>query len=769
MDYQDQYQIPPIYAQGLSNPGMSQHGHSLAFCSKIDQVNALPLAFLFSSAAKAQEMSYIWLDNTQVLTNASNMVEISWPTLEAGFASPSRSDADWTKPYPGTALPRFTAHLRIANDVPFPSSVTKENVMTNVAAISYSVPPLLIGSNGFPNSMDSSYTVPDPTQNIKHNYSFLPTECQQDLKISSWGSFKSQTRAICSANAFDPVVKSCQDTLGLIRANVLTKVFTVDEVAHTGFNNPHNQTSYYAASNRTYVVVTVFGHSANISNAVEPVAELACLRPTWSVLPTPTITSARISSTTTSVSRKTSAAASSKATSTQSASSSSTNASPTLVIHYISKLPFLLRHNEAFAGSKAVQNLCLESDNRSYAHAHNARFIISNVVPEMLADNDKPYCIWYPHMANKDTYHNLAKQYPGIQYLVGQAYAVTGYTKLYSKLDILPEVSIAEEARDNLHNEGSKAIFDTIIRQPVCYQVLDDYNRRLNIDSPSSPAWMNGNVAVQSTLNGLHYFNIAEDYNINQVSSDTTNHKPLAAKDLTLFHTPLLSHLPTTNKDALILMAAYKGNLDRYVRLRRPVMLYNEAKAIVRGIYHNTTFAKWWSLQELQPDQSLIKAAYIARFIMYNMPSLIWWPLVPREATLKELTRLQPDMKLQEQAHQQQNNSWPSSPNQNYFVDYLAEYAKELGVSVHRTNNATDCLDAAVRDKEPTTLWLSTYVAGRPYALVNSKPSGSIYPGGSQAKAAKWELLIYSSEELRHKAEDSKFMLYNDYVFSDKE
>ncbi|KAL0935448.1 uncharacterized protein CTRU02_210039 [Colletotrichum truncatum] len=480
-----------------------------------------------------------------------------------------------------------------------------------------------------------------------------------------------------------------------------------------------------------------------------------------------------------------------------------------------------IRHNEAFANSEAVRKLCLKSDNRSYARARNARLIMSNIVPEMLTDDDMPYCIWYPHVASEETYRELAERHPGMRYLVGRACAVAGYSKLYGELDILPEVSIAEEARDNSSSEGSKAIFDAIMRQPICYKVLDDYKRRLNVDNPSSPAWMNGDIAVRSSLNvrlgpdkyeewGLHYFNITEDYNIDRASSEITNHEPLAAEDVALFYTPLLSHLPTTNKDALILMAAYEGNLERYVRLRRPVMLHDEARAIVRGIYHNTTFAKWWSLQEVQPGQRFIKAAYMARFIMVNdlslitpsspirgdMPSLIWWPLVPREATLKELAHRRPDMKLQvamacvegdyrvlweelapepceelwEQARRQQNDSWPSSPNRNYYVDYLEGRAKELGVSVHRTDNATNCLDAAVRDKEPTTFWLSTYVAGRPYVLVDSNPGGSIYPGGTQANAASWELLMCSSEELRREAEDGgEFMLYNDYLFSDKE
>jgi len=48
---------------------------------------------------------------------------------------------------------------------------------------------------------------------------------------------------------------------------------------------------------------------------------------------------------------------------------------------------------------------------------------------------------------------------------VGRACAVAGYTDLYLELQLLPDVSIAEEARDN---EGKgRAIFDEIMAQPV--------------------------------------------------------------------------------------------------------------------------------------------------------------------------------------------------------------------------------------------------------------------------------------------------------------
>lgn len=137
---------------------------------------------------------------------------------------------------------------------------------------------------------------------------------------------------------------------------------------------------------------------------------------------------------------------------------------------------------------------------------------------------------------------------------------------------------------------------------------MDDYNRSVNTHRPRSPAFINGDTAVRSSLDirlgpdrfedwPKHYFNITEDCNVAEISSTKIHDEPLALQDVSLLYTPLPPHLPTTNKDPLILMAAYEGNLDRYVRLSRPWMLRDELYALIRGIYHNTTFAKWWHLE----------------------------------------------------------------------------------------------------------------------------------------------------------------------------
>ncbi|WQF84020.1 hypothetical protein CDEST_09034 [Colletotrichum destructivum] len=471
-----------------------------------------------------------------------------------------------------------------------------------------------------------------------------------------------------------------------------------------------------------------------------------------------------------------------------------------------------IRRNEAFATSDAVQKLCADSEDRAFARARNARLIMSNSVPKITNDEDKPYCIWYPDVASEETYRDLAKRYPDMRYLVGRACAVAGYNALYHELGLLPEVSIAEEARES--SARSKDIFDTIMRQPCCYSILNDYTRSCNLDNPPSPAFTNGDTAVRGTLDirfgpdmyeewGSHCFNIAEDYNIDEVSSEDPHIQELPPNHIELFYTPLLSHLPTIKKNPLILMAAYEGNLDRYVRLRRPQMLHDEEAAVIRGIYHNTTFAKWWWLQDTSRHRRSIKTAALARFIMVNdlsnippagpagleMPALIWWPLIPAAETLKELVRRRPDMKLQvamaciagdyrvlwdalapqpcaelwDQARQEQAHSWPKDFNRNYYVDYLEKRSKELGIDIVFMRTDSQCEDAAVRDKEPTTILLDQGIYELPFVLESSNPDGGVYWRAGKVNAARWQLLISSSEEMRQKArEEDGIRLYDD-------
>lgn len=230
----------------------------------------------------------------------------------------------------------------------------------------------------------------------------------------------------------------------------------------------------------------------------------------------------------------------------------------------------------------------------------NARRIMSNEIPEMTNPDDFPYCIWYPEQATEDTYRELCSRYPQMRYQVGRACAVAGYHDLLKELDLLSECHIAEEARDNRH----WAIYDDIMKASVRYKAMDDYTR--TVYREPVVGHLNADTAVRSYLDiktkfekpdTRHlfrsrrdsYFDITEDDRVDEFSTS----KPVVTEDVTpLLYTPLPADLPTQNKDFLILMAAYYGDVDRYSRLRRPVAVPTEHQCIVRGIYHNTLFAK---------------------------------------------------------------------------------------------------------------------------------------------------------------------------------
>ncbi|KAH8664681.1 hypothetical protein BX600DRAFT_464860 [Xylariales sp. PMI_506] len=452
--------------------------------------------------------------------------------------------------------------------------------------------------------------------------------------------------------------------------------------------------------------------------------------------------------------------------------------------------------------------------------AHNARLIMSNFIPPSMTAIEQPYCIWYPDLATEDTYRELARRYPEMRYQVGRACAVGGYLDLYLELDLLPEVSLAEEARDSACSDrssaaGADAIFKSIMAKPFRYAVMNDYTRSVNLASPKCPAFLNGDTAVYSILKfhissrGKFYFDITEGGNTTRVPAghnqtlEEEGGPPLALEHVPLLYSPLPPDLPTTNKDALILMAAYEGNIDRYIRLRRPVMIADELHAVVRGIYHSTTFARWWSTQPaalLGPDATAIHEAVIARFIMVNdlsrlddnededssdqkgqttfwpMPFLIWYPLFPAEDTLRKLLRLRPGAfpqiamacALADYRHLWDELVLPAdiqpsslqmlwavtagaySPggtaNRNHYTEAVERWAAERGI---RLPSAVAQLEVS-KDKEPTIAWVPPQIQAGSYVIANQQ--GGIYPHGLGANAAEWELYVAVKDGVRRRA-----------------
>ncbi|KAK2591954.1 hypothetical protein QQS21_010358 [Conoideocrella luteorostrata] len=328
-----------------------------------------------------------------------------------------------------------------------------------------------------------------------------------------------------------------------------------------------------------------------------------------------------------------------------------------------------IRYCKEYVANPEVVSMCTTTNDDPrdavFTRTYYARLIMNNVVPDMDVDKPEtlPYCIWYPDVARESTYREVAKRYPMLMYQVGRACAVAGYTKLYNELDILPEVAIAEEARESKAGSG---IYKILMEQPIRYRVMNDYE--LAILSDPKPAFLNADTAVVALLKYVRPYSTPW-YNITDQTFDLLEDQRFGLEHVPygrdnefglehqwLLYTPLIGDLPPMpDKDLLILMAAYHGNVDRYVRLRRPKMIEHEYACCLRGIYHSTPFAKWWYGQPNR-EMDFIKAS-LARFTMMNdiswledspgevLPYLIWWPVQPQYNTLVALVKREPKMK----------------------------------------------------------------------------------------------------------------------------
>ncbi|EGO60032.1 hypothetical protein NEUTE1DRAFT_143574 [Neurospora tetrasperma FGSC 2508] len=320
----------------------------------------------------------------------------------------------------------------------------------------------------------------------------------------------------------------------------------------------------------------------------------------------------------------------------------------------------------------------------SITRALNARAIMSSKVPQMEKEEEFPYCFWHPDLPSEQTLRQLLARYgetrPTIQYQVGRVCAMAGYTALYDELHLLPEVAIAEEARDS-SAPGSKAIYESIMRQPARYSIMDDYALKIRTEDPRPVAFLMGNTCTRQTL--VNYpmpagnlfnphtipapiFDITEDRNLSfDKNALRPSQIPVSEDTLRLLYAPLPLNLPShaasmADKNLLILMAAWSSNIERYSRLRRPgVVIPGELQCIVRGIYHSVFFAKWWASPEqlkVQKQLGINLMPFIhARFVMHNdlswikedtpeedMPTIMWVPDHAEQSTYLAMARMRP-------------------------------------------------------------------------------------------------------------------------------
>ncbi|KAK1778150.1 hypothetical protein QBC45DRAFT_414940 [Copromyces sp. CBS 386.78] len=320
----------------------------------------------------------------------------------------------------------------------------------------------------------------------------------------------------------------------------------------------------------------------------------------------------------------------------------------------------------------------------SITRALNARAIMSGEVPQMEKEEEFPYCFWHPDLPSEQTLRQLIARYgetrPAIRYQVGRVCAMAGYTALYDELDLLPEVAIAEEARDS-STPGSKAIYESIMRQPTRYSIMDDYALKIRTEDPRPGAFLMGNTCTRQTLAKYlmppgNFFNphtipapifdITEDRNLSpDKNAPRPSQIPVSEDTLRLLYAPLPLDLPShaasiADKNLLILMAAWSSNIERYSRLRRPgVVIPGELQCIVRGIYHSVFFAKWWASPEqlaVQKQLGINLMPFIhARFVMHNdlswlkedtpeedMPTIMWVPDHADQSTYLAMAQMRP-------------------------------------------------------------------------------------------------------------------------------
>ncbi|KAI0004662.1 hypothetical protein F4779DRAFT_599573 [Xylariaceae sp. FL0662B] len=250
-----------------------------------------------------------------------------------------------------------------------------------------------------------------------------------------------------------------------------------------------------------------------------------------------------------------------------------------------------IRLHYAFATSDIVTELSTASAH--IARARNARLIMSNEVPDAMAQDEQPYCIWYPDFASEETYRKLAQRYPQTRYQVGRACAAAGYHVLYEELDLLPDVTVAEEARESAA-AGGRLIYESIMNSPHRYAVMDDCLLSIEMETPPSPAFLNGDTEVRWRLESRVAFPpylanlkpcIEEDMHIHYEPQPAASlHTHLSEDEVKLLYEPLPPDLPTVKKTLLTEMAAFDGNVDRYARLAKPAraMTKTELLCVVR-------------------------------------------------------------------------------------------------------------------------------------------------------------------------------------------
>lgn len=424
-----------------------------------------------------------------------------------------------------------------------------------------------------------------------------------------------------------------------------------------------------------------------------------------------------------------------------------------------------------------------------------------------------------------------------MRYQVGRACAAAWCTDLYKELDLLPDASIAEEARNAA---GDADIYKIIMLAPQRWAVMDDFTRSVNLENPQAPAFLNGNMKPRRALarRVLPPKNLpdttADDIDIEEDGYIGLKEKiSKADRDAILgpgaklgpggsehLWMPLPPDLPVLDKCLPTQMAAWEGNVDRYARLMHPRRLRTETEynCILRGIYHHTSFARWWAYQLetnsrrrriILPGKLLtegnerecreIRTAINARKIMNNdisdldddsdcLPWLIWWPVRPHENTLRELVSKCPSMRHQIAItailcnYKSLFRSLKPPPRESFFeaakqsrnpfyLIYLEEFVRERSIGSREISEFgpyDTTVEASLQpDLEPrdsfahSSIQFSDMIVPWGQHPRDEWGSPGIY-GGQPADPGVVERYMWLSLETAQKIEDESSGIYND-------
>jgi hypothetical protein len=214
-------------------------------------------------------------------------------------------------------------------------------------------------------------------------------------------------------------------------------------------------------------------------------------------------------------------------------------------------------------------------------------------------------------------------------------------------------------------------------------------------------------------------------------------------------YSPLPADLPFVKENKLIQLAAYHGDIDRYARLRRPVMLKHEWAIVIHRTYHHPIFARYYSTQVAERPENKheikIRRAINARRIMSNdltwlsadtpgklLPDLIWYPEVANSSTYEKLAHMKPAMF---------KNCLRASivPNNSSLWDDLLVAALKIFKSTRDSNEPEDS----------KLWWLANHADHVLWKEASSSPNKHFQEDITAAvpdAAEKWEVVVINSD-----------------------